>query len=147
MSIKQPKRYEFAVEGKAVAFKRPRWDSRNRRTFNDDKYTAYKNLLRGHAARIAAEKLTGAIHAEINVYVPIPTKFNKVDKEKARAGIIRPQTKPDIDNYVKTAFDACNNILFDDDNQIVSVLARKYYSDTPRIEMKYIEILEESDVS
>lgn len=46
----------------------------------------------------------------------------------------RPKTsklaypRPDIDNYVKSIFDLCNNVLWKDDAQIVFVEAKKQWA-------------------
>lgn len=134
------KTYEFEVLGKPVAFKRPRWNSKTRKVFNEGDYTIYKNNVRGHAARIVAGRLNGSIHAEITVYMEIPKSWSKKEKERARSGEKRPTKKPDIDNYIKTYFDACNEIVYDDDDQIISVTARKFYADEPRAVIRFEEI-------
>nr|DAK88926.1 MAG TPA: Endodeoxyribonuclease RusA [Caudoviricetes sp.] len=38
-------------------------------------------------------------------------------------------------NHIKGISDALNGIVVKDDSQIVDILARKFYSDTPRIEV------------
>lgn len=133
-------KYTFTVPGKAVAFKRPRFNARSKRVFNEGGYTVYKNQVRGHAARVVGERLNGSIHAEIDVYMPIPASWSKAEKERARTGEKRPTKKPDIDNYIKTFFDACNEIFYDDDDQIISVAARKFYSDDPRVTVSFEEV-------
>lgn len=133
-------KYQIEVPGKPVAFKRPRFNSRTRKVFNESNYTAYKNNVRGHAARVVDGRLMGSVHAEIDIYVEIPKSWSKKRQELARSGAERPTKKPDIDNYVKTCFDACNEIFYDDDDQIVSVSARKHYADQPRINISFEEI-------
>ena len=44
----------------------------------------------------------------------------------------------DIDNYLKT-LDVLNKVVWFDDDQIVSLEARKEYADEPRIELEVIE--------
>ncbi|GGH46023.1 hypothetical protein GCM10008014_08420 [Paenibacillus silvae] len=51
-----------------------------------------------------------------------------------------PVVKPDIDNCVKGIFDALNKIAWNDDNQVVSLLTQKFYSDKPRIEIRLREV-------
>ncbi|WP_139353333.1 RusA family crossover junction endodeoxyribonuclease, partial [Clostridioides difficile] len=48
---------------------------------------------------------------------------------------LRPNKKPDIDNVVKIIADSLNEIAYKDDTQIVEVVASKYYSDKPRVEV------------
>lgn len=49
-------------------------------------------------------------------------------------------SKPDIDNMVKFYLDCANGIVFDDDRQVVSIVANKYYSEKPRTEMIVTEL-------
>lgn len=51
------------------------------------------------------------------------------------SGSHRPVVKPDTDNYIKSTLDGLNGILWEDDNQIVDLVAHKYYSDNPRVEI------------
>ena len=51
------------------------------------------------------------------------------------AGDIRPTKKPDFDNVTKAVCDALNGVAYDDDSQIVDAMARKFYSEQPRIEV------------
>ena len=44
---------------------------------------------------------------------------------------MRPQTKPDIDNVVKVVCDALNKVAYNDDTQVVKIVAEKYYGETP----------------
>lgn len=132
--------YELIVLGKPVAFSRPRWNSKTRKVFNQGDYTSYKNVVKGHAARITSGLLDGPLEAEIDFYLPIPESWTKKRKEQARSGFELPAKKSDIDNYIKSIFDACNGILYVDDALIVRVSARKWYSDEPRIEFRVRQI-------
>lgn len=137
MSIKS---YELTVLGAPVAFSRPRWNSKTRKVFNENSYTAYKGKVKGHAARITSGLLDGPLEAEIDFYLPIPASWSGVQKERARSGVVLPAKKSDIDNYIKSIFDACNGVLYVDDALIVRVSARKWYSDEPRIEFRVRQI-------
>lgn len=53
--------------------------------------------------------------------------------------ITRPITKPDLDNYIKTILDAMNTVVFEDDSQIVSIVATKEYG-VPHIECDVLEL-------
>ncbi|MDX5782784.1 RusA family crossover junction endodeoxyribonuclease, partial [Clostridioides difficile] len=60
---------------------------------------------------------------------------SKKVKEQKRNNVLRPSKKPDIDNVVKIIADSLNEIAYKDDTQIVEVVASKYYSDKPRVEV------------
>jgi Holliday junction resolvase RusA-like endonuclease len=82
------------------------------------------------------EKIPTEIYIDIKCYLPMLEGFSKTDKYLAEKGIIRPITKPDVDNLEKTYLDALNNYIWDDDGQIIDGRTRKYYSVHPRVEIK-----------
>lgn len=51
------------------------------------------------------------------------------------SGRIRPIIKPDTDNIIKAVLDALNGLAYEDDSEVVSVTAKKYYSAEPRVEV------------
>ena len=73
---------------------------------------------------------------EVTAFYPIPKSTSKKKIELMEKGEIRPTIKPDLDNCVKIVADSLNGIAYKDDSQIVSVVADKYYSDTPRLELR-----------
>ncbi len=81
------------------------------------------------------EPLTGPLEVKIDAYLPVPQSWPKWKKAAALSGEIRPEKKPDIDNIIKGLLDCSNEILFEDDRQVVSIMARKFYSMDPRVEM------------
>lgn len=69
----------------------------------------------------------------------IPKSARKDEQKRMQQGKTRPTKKPDIDNIVKT-IDALNGLAFEDDKQIVSVVAEKYYDYEPRLEIEINQI-------
>ena len=67
--------------------------------------------------------LTGAIALEAVFYLPAPQLL-----PKDRGGL--PIVKPDLDKLVRAIADALTGTFYDDDEQIVDLIARKRYSDT-----------------
>ena len=86
--------------------------------------------------------LEGAIILTVTIYRSIPKSFSKKKIEMAENGILRPITRPDVSNYLKGIEDAFNKIMWNDDSQIVRIIAGKYYSDRPRIEIEIQEVIE-----
>lgn len=69
---------------------------------------------------------------------PIPKSYTKSKILHCQAGVIIPP-RPDIDNIVKAALDACNKIVYDDDKQVWHIAAFKRYTDfdeSPFLEVK-----------
>lgn len=79
----------------------------------------------------------------VTASMPIPSKFNKKEKQQAKDLIIRPATRTsDIDNIIKSAMDGLqgDNSPIPDDKQIVEISATKIYSDTPGLAIKIEKI-------
>lgn len=72
---------------------------------------------------------------KIETFNKIPKNFSKAKIYLAELKLLRPGKKPDIDNIVKLPFDALNGVLWEDDRYIVDLIARKWYSSTPRLEI------------
>lgn len=49
-------------------------------------------------------------------------------RPKSRKKQAYPDTRPDLDNYAKLYLDAMNGLVFEDDSQIVALIATKNYS-------------------
>lgn len=79
--------------------------------------------------------LEGPLEVDIIAYMPIAVSKPKKFQAAARAGEIRPTKKPDYDNFAKV-LDALNLIVWVDDSQVVDGRIRKYYSDSPRMEVR-----------
>lgn len=76
--------------------------------------------------------LEGALAVTVSAYVPIPKAFSKKKRVQAEAGTLRPVTRPDVDNYLKT-IDGLNGVIWRDDSQIVQLIGLKQYSEKPRL--------------
>ena len=85
------------------------------------------------------QMLTGELCASLTAYFAIPNSKSKAEKKRMSWGIVRPTKKPDIDNLIKSVLDSLNGIAYKDDSQIVTVVAEKFYSDVPRLELEICE--------
>jgi len=132
---------ELTVQGEPVAQGRPRFSTRGgfARAYDPAKSRDYKDYVRLAAAQQMGENppLNGALMLSVRIYRPIPKSFSAKKEALAEAGILRPTTKPDIDNYVKGIKDALKGICWQDDNQVVAYIEPfgKYFSARPRIEV------------
>ena len=61
---------------------------------------------------------------------------SKVGGRHGCSGTHRPIYKPDLSNYVKSAEDALNGVVWKDDQSIVTEHTGKWYSEHPRIELE-----------
>ncbi len=130
------KMIQFTVYGTPVAQGRPRFSSQGgfARAYDPKKSKDFKKYVKLVAAEHRPKKLfEGPLQLFIRVYKPTLKNFSKKKLAAAESGELRPVTKPDVDNYVKGIKDACNQILWKDDSQVVELLASKWFSEKPRI--------------
>lgn len=115
---------------------RPRAMVRNGKvhTYTPDATRSYEAALK-EAAFLAMRGRTpriGSLAVSIRADMPIPKSLSKRSRADIDGGVLRPTTKPDIDNIAKT-IDALNNIVWADDKQVVSLFIEKFYSDRPAL--------------
>lgn len=98
----------------------------------------YENLIRQYAgdAMNGRAPLLCPVIIEVTAFLSIPTSMSEKRKRLAIAGRILPITRPDADNYLKSALDGLNQIVFRDDSQAVDVYIFKRYSERPRLKIK-----------
>lgn len=130
---------KFTVYGEPVAKGRPRFSTRGGivRSYTPNKTASYENLVKlSFDTQVEdKKKLEGEIFAEIIAYFPIPKSTSKKKAELMRNGEIMHTKKCDCDNLAKSILDSLNKIAYDDDSQICSLVVKKFYSDTPRVEV------------
>lgn len=91
------------------------------------------------------EPLTGPLVVSLKFYRHVQSSVSKKERELRLTGAHRPVVKPDT-NYIKSTLDGLNGLLWEDDNQIVKIVAEKYYSDHPRVEIE-VQGVKENDNS
>jgi len=79
---------------------------------------------------VVPEPLTGPLRLTVVAVVRMPQALPKSRRTQAR-----PITRPDIDQYVKSALDALNGHAYVDDSQVVDLEAHKVYGAPPRWEI------------
>lgn len=105
------------------------------------RYMRYKQVIGWAAREQIKQPLNGPLRVKMAFYYPIPMSFTKAKKADAKAGLILPEVKPDLDNVVKGCFDALNSIAWKDDKQVVEESSIKRYSENPRIEIEIEEVV------
>ena len=100
----------------------------------------YERLI---VSEVKENALEGQISVQIDAYYPFDSKSNKAKRLKMANNEIRPTKKPDIDNVIKIVLDALNGVAYADDAQVVEVIANKWFSEEPRIE---IEVKEKNEL-
>tara|TARA_R100000353_G_scaffold175793_1_gene147147 strand:+ start:272 stop:688 length:417 start_codon:yes stop_codon:yes gene_type:complete len=124
----------FEVHGKVVGKGRPHFVKKTGVAITPQRTRSYESIIRDFALKEmdGREPFTFPIKATITAYHTIPVSWNKTKKEIARKNLIAP-SKPDIDNVIKIALDACNRTVFVDDVQVVSVIVKKMFGDVAKL--------------
>ena len=132
---------QFTVEGRPQAQGRPRVAYRGGRVilYDPTSSRAYKQLVATTGKINAPEKLLECdLICTIKIYREVPKSFSKKKKVAALNGTLRPETKPDLKNYIAGIEDALEGVIYKNDSQIVGygVGTGKYYGSPARVEIK-----------
>jgi len=131
----------FTVYGESVAQDRSRATTINGqvRMYDPKKSIEFKDYVKLVASEHHPEQLLeGPLYLEVIIFKPTLKSFSKKKKTAAERGEIRPTTKPDVDNYVKSIKDACNKVIWKGDSQIVDLHFLEFYSENPRVEVSVV---------
>ena len=130
---------KIIIEGKPEPQLRPRISGN--RMYGPKKTSDYKKYVSLSARQqFKGEPLKKALTVEMDIYREIPKSTSNKRRLMKNEKEIRPIVRPDVDNYTKGILDALNGIAYKDDSQIVDLIARKYYSDNPRVEITIKEL-------
>lgn len=136
---------EITILGTPVGKQRPRVSMANGivRTYTPSKTTNYETLVaHEYMSKYKGQMfaINDSIYAVVKAYFGLnkgdygKNGLNKSGRTKMEQGFAT--THIDIDNILKSVFDALNKICYPDDKQIVSVIATKEWTtETPRVEI------------
>lgn len=134
----------FVIPIIPVAKGRPRFAKRGKfvRAFTPEKTMRFEEQVAdaGGAAMAGMELLEGALKFEAVFDLPIPKSWSAKNQADARSGMLRPTSRPDLDNYIKGVFDGLNNVVWHDDSQVVSLVSHKRYAETPCVHIRVAPI-------
>lgn len=104
----------------------------------DKKQQSRENAIMAHVAQhMPPATLTGALELRVTAYLPLPKSKPKKWLALALAGLVRPTSKPDLDNLVKQVKDCLTQMqVWEDDKLVVDCHSAKHYSDCPRWEIE-----------
>ena len=130
---------KFTVLGEVKAKGRPRFRNVGKyvQTYTDEKTTNYENLVKLSFMNSGCEPYMNdeALDCEIAIYKSIPKSTSKKKQLEMLTENIKPTTKPDLDNCIKSILDGLNKVAFKDDSQITSLYCQKRYDLEPRVEI------------
>ncbi len=121
-------KYNFYVPGPIVAKARPRVTMRGNkpRAYTPKKSADFEKVVAGACS--IETPIEGPLDLKINMYLVIPQSWSKTKTSEAAMGTIKPTSRPDLDNYLKSIMDGLNGVAYLDDSQIVSLSITKQYA-------------------
>ena len=128
--------FRLVIPGEPQGKQRPRWSRVG--TYTPAKTVNYENFIK----QLFVEEYPNFIPIEhelnldLMIYCSIPKSTSKKRQKMMMLGSIRPAKRPDVDNVIKSVFDALEKLAYKNDSQFIQVNAHKYYSDRPRLVIK-----------
>lgn len=120
---------EFFVDGKPVGKQRPKFNSKQRRTYTPKKTKNWEEHIQNIFKQFDFHKIPSGIPVFVSVYayfIP-PKSWSK----HTRTAYMRDNTlhtsKPDCDNVLKCVLDALNGLAYEDDKQVYGAFIVKRY--------------------
>ena len=133
------------IPGKPIAKARPRFARRGKyvTTFNPQESEDGKWVLL--AMSQVESRLNGPVVLRCFFEMPIPKSTSGVKTRAMLAGDIQHTKRPDLDNLCKMVKDCLNGLAWNDDSQVVKMIAAKGYSQTPRTVVEVLPFGKEGD--
>lgn len=128
------------IKGSPIAQKRARFARRGAYVKTYDPQSQEKEVVKALMRGQVIKKLEGPLEIEINFYFEVPKSYSKKRAKACLNGDEEHTKKPDIDNLVKFYLDCMNDLVFKDDAQVVKLVARKIYAETPSVEITINDI-------
>lgn len=103
------------------------------RTYDPPESRKYKKRVEQSARLVCDEPIDVPVELDVVVYREPPKSWSKKKKKEALDGLIVPETRPDLDNYLKSILDGLNEVAFTDDNLVCRIVAEKRYGEEKAI--------------
>lgn len=141
--MSKPRIVRFEVPGKPMGKPRHR-RGRNKKTGQvfehpDPKGQQYEGRIADCFLAACGERPVphdGPVCMTIDAYFPAPKSKPKWWHERLSVTGIQCMSRPDADNIVKVVCDALQHIAFSEDAHVTSVMASKWHSERPRLEVE-----------
>lgn len=129
----------FEVAGEVIGKGRPRF-TRSGRTYTPKKTLDYERAIKRAYLNKYTYLSKKSLRIKICAYLEVAKSHSKVKKQKMLANELQCTKKPDVDNIVKVVLDALNKVAYQDDTQVVELVAIKRWSNTSKLKVVIEEI-------
>ena len=135
----QFKKMYFEVEGEVIGKGRPRF-TRQGRTYTPKKTLDYERAIKKAYINKYSYLSKKSLRIKICAYLEVARSHSKIKKSKMLMNLLQCTKKPDVDNIVKVVLDALNKVAYQDDTQVVELVAIKRWSNTSKLKIVIEEI-------
>ena len=135
----QFKTMRFEVPGEVIGKGRPRF-TRSGRTYTPKKTLDYERAIKRAYLNKYTYLSKRSLRIKICAYLEVAKSHSKIKKQKMLANELQCTKKPDADNIVKVVLDALNKVAYQDDTQVVELVAIKRWSNESRLKVIIEEI-------
>jgi len=129
----------ITIPGEPKGKERPRYSKKIKRVYTPEDTSQYeqriKTIYRQQYGICPVFHKDAQLDMRIKAFYGVPQSDSAKVRMDKLLGTIRPTKKPDWDNIGKIVADALNKVAYHDDAQIVDAMTRKFYSETPRVEI------------
>lgn len=129
----------FEVFGEVIGKGRPRFTKQGR-TYTPKKTLDYERAIKRAYLNKYTYLSKKSLRIKICAYLEVAKSHSKVKKQKMLANKLQCTKKPDADNIVKVVLDALNKVAYQDDTQVVELVAIKRWSNESRLKVIIEEI-------
>ena len=145
--VNDMKDFSFTVNTIPIGKGRPRFRRCGRAviTYTPAKTHKFEQLIADVYKRSGGVLITGPIKLEVIAYMPIPKSRSKKEKTLLKLETTPHTNKPDGDNILKAVCDGLNGIAYPDDKYLYSVSITKLYSESPRLEIRLLQVEEKEE--
>lgn len=131
---------KFTVPGNPQGKLRPKFFRRGKftGTHTPKKTVNYENFIKQMFDKNYPdfEPIGDPLHLMLRIYQLIPKGTSLKKTDLMLDGNIEPAKLPDMDNILKSVFDALEGLAIKNDNQFTKVYMQKFYSRKPRLEIQ-----------
>lgn len=79
--------------------------------------------------------LCGPVKVTATFVLPVPKSASKIRRKQMLSGTMHHIKRPDTSNFYYFLENALKEIVFEDDSQVVEIVAKKVYGETPRTQV------------
>ncbi len=132
------------IDGKAKGKGRPRFAKKGRfiTTYTPKETKDYEKGIKNAVLRAIEGKDNNLYYKKLKMVIKVIYEPIKSISKKKRSELIGTyyDKKPDIDNIIKSIMDALNKVVYEDDKQIVQLIAEKFYGEQDKIIIEIEEV-------